>query len=107
MFRQSRRRCAAKTIRPHARRMFLEPLEDRRVLAGDLAGVATLISQDNSGGESAHATSPVLVFVDSAVAGYQDLVRNVIQPADAANVDVVAAGRSKKSTQIASGLCMC
>ncbi len=91
MFRPSRRRCAATTtIRPHARRMFLEPLEDRRVLAGDFADVATLLSQDSTGAELAtQVRSPVLVFVDSAVAGYGDLVRDLIQPADAANVDVV------------------
>ena len=90
MFRRFRQRRASKTAGPGARRMFLEPLEDRRVLASDFAAVAPLAAHDGSAAEFAPpASSPVLVFVDSAVEGYQGLLENLVRPAEAANVAVV------------------
>ena len=66
MFRRIRQRHAPKGMGPHARRVTVESLEERRLLAGDLAA-------DNS---------PVLVFVDSAVEGYQDLIQDLVGTSD-------------------------
>jgi hypothetical protein len=69
--------------------MFLELLEDRRVLAGDLVAVAPLAWHPSDDAEiAAPARSPVVVFVDSAVAGYQGLIQDLVRPAEASAADI-------------------
>jgi hypothetical protein len=89
MFRQSRLRRAPLTNWPHARKLFFEPLEDRRLLAGDSAAFTPLVSHTSSDAEFAtQARSSVVVFVDSAVAGYQGLIQDLVRPTEASAADV-------------------